>query len=172
MTTNGYILQITTRLSIKDTVVQHFKNLFIIITALIFLQSCASSVRFTSGETSSGGTTGSTVSSNGRPGGGTSVPVGSTFRGLASYYGDKFHGRTTANGEIFDQQQLTAAHRSFPFGTIVKVTNIKNNQSVVVRVNDRGPFVDGRIIDLSRQAAEKIDMIRAGVAEVEIEVLQ
>jgi rare lipoprotein A len=148
-----------------------FKNFGFIFIALLFLQSCASSVRFSSGETSSGGS-GSPTSGGGKTGGGTPVPVGTTFRGFASYYGDKFHGRTTANGEVFDQEALTAAHKTLPFGTIVKVTNVKNNRTVVVRVNDRGPFVEGRIIDLSRRAAEEIDMIRAGVTEVEIEIVR
>lgn len=142
------------------------KNIVVFIIALVFLQSCASSVRFSSGDKPSGsGSTGTT-------GGGTTVTPGSTFRGFASYYADKFEGRSTANGETFHQNELTGAHRTFPFGTVVKVTNIKNNRSVIIRINDRGPFAEGRIIDLSRHAAEEIDMIRAGVAEVEIEVMR
>lgn len=89
--------------------------------------------------------------------------------GLASYYADKFEGRQTANGEIYSHSKLTAAHPSLPFGTILKVTNLKNGKSVVVRVNDRGPFVKGRIIDLSKSAAIQIDVIRDGLAEVKVE---
>ena len=88
--------------------------------------------------------------------------------GLASYYADKFNGRKTANGEIFDENKLTAAHKTLPFGTIVKVTNLTNNKSVIVRVNDRGPFVAGRIIDLSKAAAKKINLIEAGVVKVTV----
>lgn len=88
--------------------------------------------------------------------------------GNASYYGKKFHGRQTANGEKFNMRDLTAAHRTLPFNTKVKVTNLKNNKSVIVRINDRGPFAKGRIIDLSRAAAEKIGLIADGVAMVEI----
>ena len=88
--------------------------------------------------------------------------------GLASYYGGKFIGRQTANGEIFVANKLTAAHKTLPFGTMVKVTNLTNNKSVVVRINDRGPFVKGRIIDLSEAAAKKIDMMQQGVVKVEI----
>ncbi|MFP4618970.1 MAG: septal ring lytic transglycosylase RlpA family protein [Spirochaetaceae bacterium] len=95
-----------------------------------------------------------------------------TQSGYASWYGGKFHGRTTASGEVFDKNELTAAHRRLPFGTIVKVTNTANDESVTVRITDRGPFVEGRIIDLSRAAAEKIGLIRAGVAEVRIEVIE
>ncbi len=88
--------------------------------------------------------------------------------GFASYYGDEFVGRKTANGEIFSQSNLTAAHKKLAFGTKVKVTNLSNNKSVTVRINDRGPFVAGRIIDLSKSAAKKIDMVGAGVAKVKI----
>ena len=79
--------------------------------------------------------------------------------GMASWYGKKFHGKKTASGERFNMYELTAAHRTLPFGTKVKVTNLENNKSVVVRINDRGPHVKGRIIDLSYAAAKKIDMI-------------
>ncbi|HOV62517.1 MAG TPA: septal ring lytic transglycosylase RlpA family protein [Spirochaetia bacterium] len=89
--------------------------------------------------------------------------------GYASWYGGKFHGRKTANGEIFDSNEFTAAHRTLPFGTLVKVTNLANGLSVIVRINDRGPFVEGRIIDLSRAAAAKIGMAGSGVAHVRIE---
>lgn len=90
--------------------------------------------------------------------------------GLASYYGPEFHGKSTASGEIFDQHDLTCAHRDLPFGTRVRVTNTKNNRSVIVRVNDRGPWVRGRVIDLSYAAAKKIGMLGDGVVRVKIEV--
>lgn len=88
--------------------------------------------------------------------------------GYASYYGDEFVGRKTASGEIFRQSKLTAAHKKLAFGTKVQVTNLANGKSVTVRVNDRGPFVSNRIIDLSKSAAKKIDMVGAGVAKVKI----
>lgn len=88
--------------------------------------------------------------------------------GKASYYHNKYQGRKTANGEIYKKRKLTAAHRTIPFGTKVTVINLDNGQRVKVRVNDRGPFVEGRIIDLSRKAAKKIDMLDAGVVNVEI----
>ena len=91
--------------------------------------------------------------------------------GLASYYGKKFHGRRTASGERFNMHAMTAAHRSFKFGTRVKVTNLKNKRSVTVRINDRGPFARGRIIDLSYAAAKKIGMIADGVVRVKIAVV-
>jgi rare lipoprotein A len=91
--------------------------------------------------------------------------------GLASYYADKFHGRLTANGEVFDADELTAAHRSLRFGTLLQVTNLNNNKSVVVRVNDRGPHIRGRIVDLSNAAAVEIGLVRTGTARVKLEVL-
>ena len=94
-----------------------------------------------------------------------------TQSGNASYYADKFEGRTTANGEKYKHSKLTAAHKVLPFGTEVKVTNTKNNKSIVVRINDRGPFVEGRIIDLSKSAAEKLDFIHEGIANVTIEIV-
>jgi rare lipoprotein A len=97
---------------------------------------------------------------------------GATETGKASYYGDRHHGRKTASGERFDQHALTAAHRSLPFGTRVRVTNLSNERSVVVRINDRGPFVRGRIIDVSRAAAERLGMLRAGVVPVRVEQLK
>lgn len=92
-------------------------------------------------------------------------------RGLASWYGPGFAGRRTANGEIFDPSELTAAHKELPFNTLVRVTNLRNQMSVVVRINDRGPFRPGRIIDLSRAGAEAINMVGSGVSEVTVEVL-
>ena len=88
--------------------------------------------------------------------------------GKASYYADKFDGRKTASGEIFRNQKLTAAHKTLPFGTKVKVTNLNNGKTVKVRVNDRGPFIPGRIIDLSKRAAKKIKLDEEGVAKVKI----
>ena len=100
------------------------------------------------------------------------VPPAFTLEeGLASWYGGKFQGRLTASGEVFDTNLFTAAHKSLPFGTVAKVTNLVNGLSTVVKINDRGPFVEGRIIDLSRAAAEKIDMIGTGTARVTVEVL-
>lgn len=97
---------------------------------------------------------------------------GQTQSGKASWYGGKFHGRKTASGERFNKHQLTAAHRKLPFGTRVRVTNLGNGKSVVVRINDRGPFGNrGRIIDVSEAAAEALGMIQSGVARIEIEVL-
>ncbi len=91
--------------------------------------------------------------------------------GIASWYGPGFAGRLTANGEVFDPSQLTAAHKELPFNTLVTVHNLENGRSVVVRINDRGPFKPGRIIDLSRAGAEAVGMIGSGTAQVRLEVM-
>ncbi|HEX5842497.1 MAG TPA: septal ring lytic transglycosylase RlpA family protein [Pseudomonas sp.] len=99
------------------------------------------------------------------------APDGYRAEGKASYYGARHHGNKTASGERFDQNALTAAHRNLPFGSLVRVTNLRNDKSVVVRINDRGPYSKGRIIDLSHKAAAQIDMLRAGVVPVRVEQL-
>ena len=98
------------------------------------------------------------------------------FVGLASYYGPGFHGNETASGETFDQRAMTAAHRTLPLGTVVRVTNLENGRTVVVRINDRGPygrnFRKGTIIDLSRGAAQQLRFIKNGLVRVRVEVLR
>ena len=91
--------------------------------------------------------------------------------GVASWYGRPFHGRQAANGEIYDMEKLTAAHKTLPFGTWVRVTNLSNNKTVEVRITDRGPFIAGRIIDLSHAAAQEVELIGPGVAQVRLEIV-
>jgi rare lipoprotein A len=91
--------------------------------------------------------------------------------GIASYYADKFEGRQTASGEKYKHSKYTAAHKTLPFGTVIKVTNLSNSKYVEVKVNDRGPYVEGRIIDLSKAAAGDLDMISSGLAKVRIEII-
>ena len=99
------------------------------------------------------------------------APAGYTEEGNASWYGEPFHGRRASNGEIYDMYKLTAAHRTLPFETMVRVTNLSNGKSTTVRITDRGPFVDNRIIDLSLAAAREIELVGPGVAPVRLEVL-
>jgi rare lipoprotein A len=101
----------------------------------------------------------------------TTVNTRDTFSGTASWYGKDFHGRRTSNGEIYDMYKMTAAHKTFPMNTMVKVINTKNNKSAIVRINDRGPFVQSRIIDLSYAAALAVDMINSGTTSVRLEIL-
>ena len=98
--------------------------------------------------------------------------VGYTESGKASYYARKFQSKKTASGELYDRAKKTAAHKKLPFGTKVKVTNIKNSQSVIVKINDRGPFFKGRMVDLSNSAFSRIANLDAGVIEVKIEVIR
>ena len=97
--------------------------------------------------------------------------INDSFIGIASWYGPNFHAKKTSNGETYNMYSLTAAHKTFPMNTIVQVDNLENGKNVIVRINDRGPFVDGRIIDLSNTAAHKIDMVRKGTARVKVTVL-
>lgn len=96
----------------------------------------------------------------------------SEIYGIASWYGDPFHGQRTSSGEVYDMDAMTAAHRTLPFQTVVRVHNLDNGKKVRIRVNDRGPFVKGRIIDLSRAAAREIDMVGPGTAKVRLEILR
>ncbi|MBP9119905.1 MAG: septal ring lytic transglycosylase RlpA family protein [Ignavibacterium sp.] len=90
----------------------------------------------------------------------------------ASWYGPGFHGQKTANGEVYDQNSFTAAHKSLKFGTLLKITNLKNSKSVVVRINDRGPYIYGRDLDLSKAAALELGMVRKGVAKIKVEEIK
>jgi len=105
------------------------------------------------------------------PKGQADLDVSLKERGMASWYGEDFHGWVTANGEIYDMEALTAAHRTLPLGTEVRVTNAENGRQVLVRINDRGPYLYGRVIDLSLAAARELGMVESGIAAVQIEVV-
>ena len=98
--------------------------------------------------------------------------IGETQTGIASWYGVPYHGRRSANGEIYDMENFTAAHRTLPFDTWIEVTNLVNKKQIDVRITDRGPFVDGRIIDLSLAAARQLDMVASGIVKVRIKVIR
>jgi rare lipoprotein A len=133
----------------------------LLLTALLVFSACGKKVRVAPSSNPT------RASSPNKP------PEKSELVGLASYYAEPFQGRKTANGETFDSyKELTAAHKTLPFNTVVKVTNESNGKDVSVRINDRGPFVDGRVIDLSYKAAQEIDMVRAGVVPVKLEIVQ
>lgn len=134
----------------------------------LLVVSCGSSkscsTALTKKPTSSSSTTSKSVAGG--------VKVGDVTTGQASYYSDKLHGNTTASGEKYDKRAMTCAHKTYPFGTVLKVTNMSNGNSVKVTVNDRGPFKAGRIVDLSGAAAEKLQMKMAGVVSVKVEVIK
>jgi rare lipoprotein A len=146
------------------------------VTLGLMLVGCASSPRFATRSASPSarreGTPDTAKPEETRPAHTTSGKILLTLEGVASYYADDYNGKQTSNGEVFNMSDLTAAHRTFPFGTKVRVTNLENKKSVVVRVNDRGPFKEGRIIDLSLAAAKELDLIRMGTAKVKLEVLE
>lgn len=102
----------------------------------------------------------------------TETPQGISELGVASWYGEDFQGNPTASGEVYDMNGLTAAHRELPLCTIIKVTNLRNNRSIIVKVNDRGPFVTGRFLDLSMEGAKQLGFMAAGLALVEIEIVK
>jgi rare lipoprotein A len=138
-----------------------------VVSAAVLLPACASSPRFVAEHPPP-------RAKPAAPDNGASVRPGKsllTLEGIASYYAEDFHGKQTSNGEIYNMHDLTAAHRTLPFGTRIRVTNLANNLQVVVRVNDRGPYVEGRLIDLSLAGAQKLDMIKTGTAMVRLEVL-
>lgn len=137
------------------------KYFYLYAILILFFSACSSSTRYTK-----------SVDDSGKD---VRIKKDRTFEtetGTASYYADEFDGRKTANGEIYDMNELTAAHPSYPFNTLVRVTNVINGKSVEVRINDRMPQFKNRIIDLSLAAAKKIDMIKAGIQEVKVEVLK
>ena len=138
-----------------------------IAAALLFLMSCSPSPRFTQNRYGNGK----------EPEPVDQVRYGNysaveSVTGVASYYADKFHGRLTSNGEVYDMYGLTAAHPSYPHETIIRVTNLSNNRSVVVRVNDRMPYRPDRIIDLSYGTAIELDMVEDGIVEVRLDILE
>jgi rare lipoprotein A len=141
-------------------------NLLFGICFLLFLSSCASSPRFTKERHAE------PVVNPNRPASASPSGKATTYQGIASYYAHDFHGKKTANGERYDMHAFTAAHRSFPFNTKVRVTNTVNGRSCIVRVNDRGPFKLERIMDLSLGAAEALDMLKSGTASITLEVVE
>ncbi len=147
-----------------------------VLCMLTVLCGCASAPRFvekegksTSGDHSKAKNSGENGTGRTRP---SSGKVLLTLEGVASYYAQDFNGKQAADGEVFDMNDLTAAHRTFPFGTKIRVTNIANNLRVMVRVIDRGPYVEGRIIDLSLGAAKRIELIKSGTTRVRLEVIE
>ena len=152
------------------------RRLAFVICALFFLSACGhKSVQVKAPPLPSNTPSASAPSNTGSVSPSPSTPSVSSaeLEGLASFYAEPYHGRKTASGEIFDTyKELTAAHRTLPFNTMVRVTNKLNGREVDVRINDRGPFVDGRVIDLSLRAAREIDLVGAGVAPVRLRVLK
>ena len=152
------------------------KYSFLILFGSLILQSCSSAPRFTTDNGSGRKTpevrSSEEVKEEPRVADESGLKPIKTVYGIASYYGEKYNGKQTSSGEIFHMNSLTAAHRDYPFGTVVKVTNLSNGKTVLVKINDRGPLVEGRIIDLSYGAAKILGMLASGTARVRLDVLK
>ena len=145
---------------------------FILVLIGVLCVNCAPSPRYKSGKSSIAAPKKEKKKSdkqNKKPSFNKSKKV---YKGISSFYGPKFHGKLTANGEIFDMYGVTAAHKEFPFGTVTRVTNENNGKSLIIRINDRGPYIPGRILDCSFGAAKKFGFVGEGTAPVKIEILE
>lgn len=142
-------------------------SLFYGLITLILIAGCTSNVRYTRSSSRP-----SSVAAKREKHKTLLKPKRHALRGIASYYGPGFHGKLTANGEKFNMYAMTAAHKTLPFNTKVKVKNLDNDRTVIIRINDRGPFKKGRIIDLSKGAAKKAGMLKTGTANVKLEILK
>ena len=140
-------------------------------TFLLLLIACSSAPRYTSGNSINS----SAIKKPNSPRLNTKSSFNKhrkTMKGVSSFYAEDFHGKLTANGEIYDMYGLTAAHKTLPLNTIVRVTNTSNNKSLILRINDRGPYVKGRILDCSYGAAKKLGFVNDGTTDVKIEVIE
>ena len=142
-------------------------NTYLLIFLLVFLCDCASAPRYTTGQTHL-----STKSKASKTSKNKNVKHRKIMNGVSSFYAEDFHGKLTANGEVYDMYGLTAAHKTLPLNTVCRVTNLANNKSLILRINDRGPYVQGRILDCSYGAAKKLDFINQGTTNVKIEVME
>tara|TARA_Y100000768_G_scaffold252558_1_gene191880 strand:+ start:1074 stop:1547 length:474 start_codon:yes stop_codon:yes gene_type:complete len=143
-------------------------NIFILL--LFFLiESCSPAPRYSSDSKNNVSSSKQTVKKNKKK---TFNKNKKTFTGVSSYYGAKFHGKLTANGEVYDMYGVTAAHKEIPLNTVARVTNLDNGKSLILRINDRGPYIDGRILDCSYGAAKKLDFLTQGTANVKIDVIE
>jgi len=146
-------------------------KIYLITLLLVFLCGCASSPRYTTGPTNlstkseASKTSNNTSKSN-------NIKHRKVMNGVSSFYAEDFHGKLTANGEVYDMYGLTAAHKTLPLNTVCRVTNLTNKKSLILRINDRGPFIKGRILDCSYGAAKKLDFINQGTTNVKIEVME
>ena len=145
-------------------------NKFCIVVILLFMYSCTASPRYNTNNQSTHQK--ETKKQNKKDPRSKFNSKKTKYSGVSSWYGPQFHGNLTANGEVFDMYGITAAHKEFPLNTIARVTNLDNNKSIILRINDRGPYVDGRILDCSYGAALKLDFSDQGIANVKIEIIE
>jgi len=136
----------------------------VLLMTIFVIFSCTSSPRYSS--------TSSSYNSNNKKSKTTKTNHKKEQIGVSSYYGTQFHGKLTANGEVFDMYGVTAAHKTLPLGTVARITNLENDKSIILRINDRGPYVGGRILDCSYGAALKLDFVTNGTAKVKIQIIE
>ena len=146
-------------------------NLFLV--TLIFTIGCSSSPRYVKGSSPKYSKPNkASKSTPSKRGAKTNKKHRKIMKGVSSFYAEDFHGKLTANGEVYDMYGVTAAHKTLPLNTVCRVTNLSNDRSLILRINDRGPYIKGRILDCSYGAAKKLDFIRQGTTEVKIEVIE
>ncbi|MFH1197271.1 MAG: septal ring lytic transglycosylase RlpA family protein [bacterium] len=145
------------------------KNGIIFIIVLLLLVACSSSPRFANEKESNNNIPSANPEKYDKY---SRNDILESVEGIASYYADKYHGRRAANGELFNMYEFTAAHGEYPFGTIIRVVDLSNNKSVIIRINDRFPYHPDRIIDLSYASARELDMLKAGISRVRLEILK
>ena len=133
---------------------------------------CSSSPRYTTGSTPNRSKSTKKIKSTSASSKNGKVKHRKVMTGISSFYAEDFHGKLTANGEVYDMYGVTAAHKTLPLNTVCRVTNLANNKSLILRINDRGPYIKGRILDCSYGAAKKLDFIRQGTTEVKIEIIE
>ena len=151
----------------KNSIV--FKFLFTTFLCLI-INACSPAPRYTSDESKS--LIKSNIKTPSLSAKNINIKHRRVMKGVSSFYAEDFHGKLTANGEVYDMYGLTAAHKTLPLNTIVRVTNLLNNKSLILRINDRGPYVKGRILDCSYGAAKKLDFVKNGTTDVKVEVIE
>ena len=147
-------------------------NIYLLIFLLVFLCGCASAPRYTTGQTHLSTKSKSHKTSKKKTSKNNNVKHRKIMNGVSSFYAEDFHGKLTANGEVYDMYGVTAAHKTLPLNTVCRVTNLANNKSLILRINDRGPYIKGRILDCSYGAAKKLDFLTEGTTEVEIVVME
>ena len=136
------------------------------------IMGCSSSPRYTTGSTLSRSKSTKKIKSTSASSKNGKVKHRKVMTGVSSFYAEDFHGKLTANGEVYDMYGVTAAHKTLPLNTVCRVTNLANNKSLILRINDRGPYIKGRILDCSYGAAKKLDFIKEGTTNVKIEVIE
>ena len=138
----------------------------------LMIMGCSSSPRYTTGSTPNRSKSTKKIKSTSASSKNGKVKHRKVMTGISSFYAEDFHGKLTANGEVYDMYGVTAAHKTLPLNTVCRVTNLANNKSLILRINDRGPYIKGRILDCSYGAAKKLDFIKEGTTNVKIEVIE